>query len=119
VTDWVRRVVALETRLPVTIASGPDVTIRADGDQLDQLLINLVRNAVDASLTTRRGRHPELVRDNGDLLCVWKTKAQASQARQPLRAVLYDQAAGLGYRPGAIASDRGSTRRHLALDNRR
>jgi two-component system, NtrC family, nitrogen regulation sensor histidine kinase NtrY len=52
VSDWVRRVAALETRLPVEIVPGPDITIRADGDQLDQLLINLVRNAVDASLET-------------------------------------------------------------------
>ena len=29
--------------------------LRADGDQLDQLLINLVRNAVDASLETNGG----------------------------------------------------------------
>jgi len=53
VGDWVRRVAALETRLPVRVEYGPDVVIQADGDQLDQLLINLVRNAVDASLPTR------------------------------------------------------------------
>jgi nitrogen fixation/metabolism regulation signal transduction histidine kinase len=52
VSDWIRRNVALETRLPVQLEAGPDVTIRADGDQLDQLLINLLRNAVDASLET-------------------------------------------------------------------
>src|SRR2546423_2453687 len=50
VAEWVRRVAALETRRPVTVCPGPDVTIRADGGQLDQLLINLVRNAVDATL---------------------------------------------------------------------
>jgi two-component system, NtrC family, nitrogen regulation sensor histidine kinase NtrY len=55
IDEWVQRVVALETRLPVGIERGPDVTIRADGDQLDQLLINLVRNAVDASLETNGG----------------------------------------------------------------
>src|SRR6185503_8525632 len=44
---------ALETRLPVVVRDGPPVTLRADGDQLDQLLINLVRNAVDASLESR------------------------------------------------------------------
>ena len=47
-----RRVVELETRLPVTISSGPNVTLSADADQLEQLLINLVRNAVDAALET-------------------------------------------------------------------
>jgi len=53
VEEWVRRVVALETRLPVSVRSGPPLTIQADGGQLDQLLINLVRNAVDATLETR------------------------------------------------------------------
>ena len=49
-----RRVVGVETRLGVRI-NGPDITIRADPDQLEQLLINLVRNAVDASLETAGG----------------------------------------------------------------
>ncbi len=55
VETWVRRVVSLETRLDVRVEGGPAATIRADGDQLDQLLINLVRNAVDASLETGGG----------------------------------------------------------------
>ena len=49
----VRRVAALETRTPVNVVEGPSITIRADADQLEQALINLVRNAVDASLETR------------------------------------------------------------------
>ena len=53
VEGWVRRVVGLETRGQITIVAGPDLTISADGDQLDQLLINLVSNAVDASAETR------------------------------------------------------------------
>lgn len=48
VANWVRRVVDLETRQRVVVEAGPELTIEADGDQLDQLLINLVRNAVDA-----------------------------------------------------------------------
>jgi signal transduction histidine kinase len=52
VAAWVKRIAALETRLPVRIAGGPDIEIRADGDQLDQLLINIVRNGVDAALQT-------------------------------------------------------------------
>lgn len=51
----VSRVVSLETRMNVELSSGPEITIRADGDQLEQLLINLVRNAVDASLETGGG----------------------------------------------------------------
>ena len=52
VGGWVRRIAALERRLPVAVEPGPDLEIRADGDQLDQLLINLVDNAVDAALET-------------------------------------------------------------------
>lgn len=48
----VRRVLRLETRLEVGLDPGPDVTIQADPDQLEQLLINVVRNAVDAALET-------------------------------------------------------------------
>jgi nitrogen fixation/metabolism regulation signal transduction histidine kinase len=50
VAEWIDRVVRLEQRLKVLVTPGPDITIRADPDQLDQLLINIVRNAVDASL---------------------------------------------------------------------
>ncbi|MDI3289621.1 ATP-binding protein [Polyangium sp. 15x6] len=52
---WVTRVAALENRLPVHVDEGPEVVAPGDGDQLDQLLINLVRNAVDAALETGGG----------------------------------------------------------------
>jgi nitrogen fixation/metabolism regulation signal transduction histidine kinase len=52
VRPFVERVVGLETRVPIRMAPGPDCVIRADGDQLEQLLINLVRNAVDAAEET-------------------------------------------------------------------
>src|SRR4051812_38188135 len=48
----VRRIAGVETRLPIHVAQGPDVQIRADPDQLEQLLINLVHNAADAALQT-------------------------------------------------------------------
>ncbi|HEY6330709.1 MAG TPA: ATP-binding protein [Blastocatellia bacterium] len=49
----INRVVGLETRLAVGVNPGPDVTINADADQLEQALINLIRNAVDAARETR------------------------------------------------------------------
>jgi nitrogen fixation/metabolism regulation signal transduction histidine kinase len=52
VMPLVKRVVELEERLPVRIAAGGGVSLSADPDQLEQLLINLIRNAVDASLET-------------------------------------------------------------------
>ena len=39
----------------VNIVAGPDLVVRGDDVQLEQLLINLVRNAVDASMETRGG----------------------------------------------------------------
>jgi two-component system nitrogen regulation sensor histidine kinase NtrY len=48
--DVLVRVANLETRLPVNIVAGPPLIISGDSVQLEQLLINLVRNAVDASM---------------------------------------------------------------------
>jgi len=48
----VRRVVGLETRIAPMLQPGPDMTVDADADQLEQLLINVIRNAADASLET-------------------------------------------------------------------
>ncbi len=52
VATWITRVATLETRTSVAVAPGPPRTIKADGDQLDQLLINLVSNAVEAAEET-------------------------------------------------------------------
>jgi len=50
--EVVRRVAALETRMAVKIRKGPPVVITVDQDHIEQALINLVRNAVEASLET-------------------------------------------------------------------
>jgi PAS domain S-box-containing protein len=55
VEAWISRVAALERRLPVVVDAGPPALLAADRDQLDQLLINLVRNGVDAALETGGG----------------------------------------------------------------
>ena len=77
VSGLLARVARLETRVPVEIVPGPELTLHADGDQLEQLLINVLRNAADASLETgkgvrlgwaRAGRPPQLevwVEDEG------------------------------------------------------
>src|SRR6266404_7963701 len=69
--ELLRRVASLETRLPVRVLSGPEVTIQGDSVQLEQLLINLVRNAVDASLETNGAVELGWSQNNGQLeLCV-------------------------------------------------
>jgi two-component system nitrogen regulation sensor histidine kinase NtrY len=55
VLDLVQRACQVETRLAVQIVPGPELTVRADADQLEQVLINLLRNAADAALQTRGG----------------------------------------------------------------
>jgi two-component system, NtrC family, nitrogen regulation sensor histidine kinase NtrY len=55
VGQWIRRVAGLEPRLQVQLKPGPEVKIQADQAQLDQLLINLLHNAVDAALETGGG----------------------------------------------------------------
>ncbi len=47
-----RRVTSLETRMPVFFEECPPLTIQGDADQLEQVLINLIRNAVDAAQET-------------------------------------------------------------------
>jgi PAS domain S-box-containing protein len=51
----VRRVAGLETRVPVKVVEGPGLELRADLDQLEQLLINLVKNGADAALEVGGG----------------------------------------------------------------
>jgi two-component system nitrogen regulation sensor histidine kinase NtrY len=48
----VERVARLEMRKTIQIEPGMPVAVQADPDQLEQLLINLMRNAVDAALET-------------------------------------------------------------------
>jgi nitrogen fixation/metabolism regulation signal transduction histidine kinase len=44
------RIAELENRLPIDVRDTADVQVEADPDQLEQLLINIVRNAVDATM---------------------------------------------------------------------
>ncbi len=76
---WTTRVAKLEQRLGVRVEPGPDVAVRGDSDQLDQLLINLVKNAVDASLETA-----------GDVVLSWSVMGESVELR------VRDRGPGLG-----------------------
>jgi two-component system nitrogen regulation sensor histidine kinase NtrY len=68
VESWVRNVAALEERLPVAVCPGPPTRVTADRDQLDQLLINIVRNAVDAVADTGGGVRVSWAADDTSLV---------------------------------------------------
>ena len=53
VRPLLERVANLEPRLEVELVDIPDISILADPDQLEQLLINLIRNAVEAAFSAR------------------------------------------------------------------
>ena len=55
VAPLLHRVADLENRLPVKLNGDGDFGIVADPDQLEQLLINIIRNAVDATLEAGAG----------------------------------------------------------------
>ncbi len=59
VAPLVDRVALLEQRVPVRVIHGPAATLHADSDQIEQMLINLLANAADASLAN--GSHPVCV----------------------------------------------------------
>jgi PAS domain S-box-containing protein len=52
VAELIKRVAELEQRSAVRVRPAPDLEILADPDQLEQALINLMQNAVDATLET-------------------------------------------------------------------
>lgn len=74
VAQLLRRVAGLETRMAVTVLAGRDIQIRGDRDQLEQLLINVISNAVEASLQSR----PE---GDGQVSIGWQTDGDAVAIR--------------------------------------
>ena len=55
VAEWISRVAKLEARARIKLVNGPALSISADADQLEQLLINLIHNAADAAHETGGG----------------------------------------------------------------
>ena len=49
-SSLVKRVTVLESRVHINVVPGPEITLMADPDQLEQMLINLLRNAAEAVL---------------------------------------------------------------------
>ncbi len=71
VASCLGRAVSFETRLAVQIQPGPNITVQGDPDQLEQVLINLLRNAADASLAVGRTGVWVGWRRDGSMLEIW------------------------------------------------
>jgi len=54
----VERVAGLETRVVVEVRNDADVVVQADPDQLEQMLINLIKNAVEATKEMQQAEAP-------------------------------------------------------------
>src|SRR5438067_3325668 len=50
IEELAKRASALENRVTVTVVPGPEVELEADPDQIEQMLINLLRNAAESVL---------------------------------------------------------------------
>lgn len=55
ITSVVQHAAAMESRLHVEVRQGPSLKIQADRTQIEQALINIVKNAVEAALETGGG----------------------------------------------------------------
>jgi nitrogen fixation/metabolism regulation signal transduction histidine kinase len=77
----IARAAGLETRINVHVQPGPEVIFPADPDQLEQMLINLVRNAADAvlemstSMATEQSRAKQSGADSEGVVVRWKVDA--------------------------------------------
>ena len=67
----------LSKRTQVSVESGPELAIQADGDQLDQLLINLIRSI----------RHGEKAEGN-----IWNSRSPEWQVPSPMPLHNYEHA---------------------------
>jgi nitrogen fixation/metabolism regulation signal transduction histidine kinase len=56
----IERIAMLETRLKVDIRAGGDMVLMIDPDLIEQMLINLIRNAVDAALEQAQSPQGEI-----------------------------------------------------------
>jgi nitrogen fixation/metabolism regulation signal transduction histidine kinase len=71
VAACIDRAVSFETRVQVEVARGLPITVQGDPDQLEQVLINLLRNAADASLSVNRDGVSIGWRRDAGMLEIW------------------------------------------------
>jgi nitrogen fixation/metabolism regulation signal transduction histidine kinase len=80
----IRRVAALQTNVPVEIVGGPEITANIDAAQIEQVLINLFKNAAEAVI-----EHAEETGNRGGVRTRW------TQRGQSFEVVVEDDGAGI------------------------
>jgi two-component system, NtrC family, nitrogen regulation sensor histidine kinase NtrY len=93
VRPLVQNVVQLELRQRVKVVPGPDVVVSCDGAQIEQVLINLIKNAVDANLETDPAEESldsaEGVPPPGEVTLTWEV------TREDIRFRVVDEGPGI------------------------
>jgi len=119
VGTWLTRIAALETRTQIEVVEGASIQIQADGDQLDQLLINLIDNAVDAAEETGGGVSIRWSVQNGSVEVVVEDEGPGVQESSNLFVPFYttkSKGSGIGLALCLqIAEGHGGT---ITLENR-
>jgi len=118
IAELARRVAALESRVPIETA-GPDIVVHADPDQLEQLLINLVKNAADASLDSRGSVRVRWRKEDGAVVLAVEDEGRGVSGTANLFVPFFTtkpDGSGIGlYLSRQIAEAHGGT---LTLENR-
>lgn len=93
----VARVAGLETRIKVCVQPGPAVVFVADPDQLEQMLINLVRNAADAvlELSPDRTRSNNLPSDSSSIVNGDRVRVRWDVTEADVNLLIEDNGPGL------------------------
>ncbi len=71
VGSWLQKVIGLDLGVPIRLEAGPDVTLSADPDQLEQVLINLLRNAAEAMSNEKRDSEADGIRVRWEVKDAW------------------------------------------------
>jgi two-component system, NtrC family, nitrogen regulation sensor histidine kinase NtrY len=79
----ISRVASLESRLPVKLVAGPAVHVNVDPDQLEQALINLIKNAAESVLMSPESLSPTAI------TVEWRVRSSDLEIR------ILDEGAGL------------------------
>ncbi len=66
------RVAGLETRVKVVVDSGPQVLMMLDPDQIEQMMVNLLKNAAEAALEAATGTTASSGEGNPEVVVSWQ-----------------------------------------------